>query len=312
MSRLPDRNEFDQPMDSGRQPQPETARRPASDSQERDSRGASSGAAELQRDHVRDFELAQRRPVEPRTPYRDRHWTYSLRNSEIQTLRELGTFRAIDSEALAEIGYRGNRDRMEQDLRNLIRQSLITRRPIEGAQGERMHVLTLTKAGQRFLRKQNLMPKDRPIYHGLVKPKEVRHDATLYRLYHKAARKIESDGGKVRTVALDYELKKRINRELSRLGADRHDRNKKIEIAHAHGVRVVNGRVVVPDLQVEYENAEGQMARVNLELATKNYRASHLQAKAQAGFTLYAPAQDSDRLRKALNDREITAEILSL
>src|SRR6185437_8962473 len=113
-------------------------------------------------------------------------------------------------------------------------------------------------------------------------------------------------------VALDYELKKRINKELARLGPERNNPDKKIEIAQAHGVRVVNGKVVVPDLQVEYEGAEGQMARVNLELATKNYRAGHLQAKAQAGFTLYAPAQDSDRLRRVLNDREITAEILSL
>ena len=77
-------------------------------------------------------------------------------------------------------------------------------------------------------------------------------------------------------------------------------------------MRVVNGRVVVPDLQIEYENAEGQLDRVNLELATKNYRAGQLQAKAQAGFTLYAAAQDSDRLRRVLNDREITAEILNL
>ncbi|MGH9713651.1 MAG: hypothetical protein ACRD5M_10170 [Candidatus Acidiferrales bacterium] len=235
-----------------------------------------------------------------------------MRTSEIQTLRELGTFRAIDSEALAEIGYRGDRDRMEQDLRNLIRQSLIARLPVEGPERQRMHVLTLTKAGQRFLRKQNFIPKNRPIYHGLVKPKEARHDATLYRLYHKAVRQIERAGGKVRKVALDYELKKRINKELARLGPDRDNRGKKIEIAQAHGVRVVNGKVAVPDLQVEYENGEGQLTRVNLELATKNYRPGHLQAKAQAGFTLYAPAQDSDRLRRALNDREITAEILSL
>ena len=201
---------------------------------------------------------------------------------------------------------------MEQDLRNLVRQSLITRRPIEGPERQRMHVLTLTKIGQRFLRKQNFMPKDRPVYYGLVKLKEARHDATLYRLYHKAARKIESDGGKVRTVMLDYELKKRINKDLARLGRERQNPDTKIDIAQAHGVRVVNGRVVVPDLQVEYENAEGELARINLELATKNYRAGHLQAKAQAGFALYAPAQDSDRLRRALNDREITAEILSL
>jgi hypothetical protein len=201
---------------------------------------------------------------------------------------------------------------MEQDLRNLIRQSLITRRGIEGPDKERHQVLTLTKAGQRFLAKQKLMPQGRPIYRGLVKSKESRHDSTLYRLYQKSARQIERDGGTVRKVALDYELKKRINRELARLGPDRHNPDKKNEIAQVHGVRVVNGKVVVPDLQIEYENAEGQLARVNLELATRHYRPGQLQAKAQAGFTLYAAAQDSDRLRRVLNDREITAEILSL
>src|SRR6185437_11773140 len=259
MSRRSERNEFEQPIDSVRQASPETVRKPDSDSQGRSSRGPNSEGAERQRDQHRDSGATQRRSAEPRTPYRDQHWTYSLRASEVQTLRDLGTFRAVDSEALAEIAYDGNRERMEQDLRNLVRQSLITRRPIEGPERQRMHVLTLTKIGQRFLRKQNFMPKDRPVYYGLVKLKEARHDATLYRLYHKAARKIESDGGKVRTVMLDYELKKRINKDLARLGRERQNPDTKIDIAQAHGVRVVNGRVVVPDLQVEYENAEGEL-----------------------------------------------------
>jgi len=311
MSRRYEPNELERAPQSERQRSDSTERRVESEPQDSRGRGTGSAAVEHQRDQ-RTVSPAQERSLEPRTPYRDRHWTYSLRASEIQTLRELGTFRAVDSESLAEIGYAGDRDRMEQDLRNLIRQSLATRQPIEGPEQRRMHVLTLTKAGQRFLRKQGLMPKDRPIYHGFVKPKEARHDATLYRLYQKAARQIERDGGKVRTVALDYELKKRINKELARLGPDRHSPDRKIEVAQANGVRVVNGRVVIPDLQIEYESAEGQLTRVNLELATKNYRSSHLQAKAQAGFTLYAPSQDSDRLRRVLNDREITAEILSL
>lgn len=312
MSRRSERNELEQPIDSMRQPSPEAVRRPESDSQGRSGRATNSGTAARQRDQHRDFGKAQRRSAEPRTPYRDQHWTYSLRASEIQTLRDLGTFRTVDSEALAEIAYDGNHERMEQDLRNLVRQSLITRRGAEGRDKERLEILTLTKAGRRFLAMQKLMPHGQPIYRGLVKPKEARHDAALYRLYHKAASDIERDGGRVRSVALDYELKKRINRELARLGPNHSDSNKKIEIAQMCGVRVVNGKVVVPDLQIEYENAEGQIARVNLELATKNYRPSQLQAKAQAGFTLYAPARDSDRLRRILNDREITAEILSL
>lgn len=312
MSRRSERNEFEQPIDSVRQPSPGTVRKSDPDSQGRSGRGPNSEAAEYQRDQHRDSSATQRRSTEPRTPYRDQHWTYSLRASEIQTLRDLGTFRAVDSEALGEIAYDRNHERMEQDLRNLIRQSLIIRRGVEGRDKERLEILTLTKAGRRFLTRHKLMPQGQPIYRGLVKPKEARHDAALYQLYHKAARVIERDGGRVRSVALDYELKKRINRELARLGPNHPDSNKKIEIAQAHGVRVVNGKVVVPDLQIEYENAEGQIARVNLELATKNYRPSQLQAKAQAGFTLYAPARDSDRLRRVLNDREITAEILSL
>jgi len=288
-----------------------TERRPESDSPDGCAHGANSGAGHSQ-ELERDIGPPQTRSTEPRTPYRDQRWTYSLRTSEIQTLRELGTFRAVDSEALAEIGYGGNRNRLEQDLRNLIRQSLITRRAIEGPESKRMHVLSLTKAGQRLLRNYKLMPKDRPIYYGLVKPKEAQHDATLYRLYQRAAHRIHRDGGNVRKVALDYELKKQINKELARLGTERHNPEKKNEIALAHGVRVVNGRVAVPDLQVEYENGEGQLARVNLELATKHYRPAQLQAKAQAGFSLYAPSQDADHLRRVLSDREITAEILSL
>lgn len=312
MSRRSERSEFEQPIDSVRQLSPGTVRKPDPDSQGRSGRGPNSEAAERQRDQHRDSGAAQGRSAEPRTPYRDQHWTYLLRASEIQTLRDLGTFRAVDSESLAEIAYDGNRERMEQDLRNLVRQSLITRRGVEGHDKDRLEILTLTKAGRRFLARQNLTPHGQPIYRGLVKPKEARHDAALHRLYHKAARDIEHNGGRVRSVALDYELKKRINRELARLGPDRPDSNKKIEIAQAHGVRVVNGKVMIPDLQIEYENAEGQLARVNLELATKNYRPSQLQAKAQAGFTLYAPVRDSERLRRVLNDREITAEILSL
>jgi len=311
MSRRYEPNEIDPRVESTGQQIQATERTREPDSQDQRSRGSSAAAAKPTRDQ-RHLSPAQARSAEPRTPYRDRHWTYSLRASEIQTLRELGTFRAVDSESLAEIGYSGNRDRMEQDLRNLIRQSLITRRGVEGPEKERIQVLTLTKAGQRFLARQKLMPKDQPIYRGLVKPREARHDATLYRLYHKASLQIERDGGKIRRVALDYELKKRINKEIAGLGPDKQDPNKKNQIAQAYGVRVVNGRVVVPDLQIEYDNAEGQLARVNLELATKHYRPGQLQAKAQAGFTLYAAAQDSDRLRRVLNDREITAEILAL
>ena len=145
MSRRYEPNEFAPLLDSVRQQVQGPERQRKFDAEDERGRGAGSATAEPSREQG-NVNPNQQRSTEPRTPYRDRQWTYSLRISEIQTLRELGTFRAVDSEALAEIGYAGNRDRMEQDLRNLIRQSLITRRSIDGLEKERFQVLTLTKA----------------------------------------------------------------------------------------------------------------------------------------------------------------------
>lgn len=311
MSRSDQRSDFNNHLDA-RQHSPEPSRRDerehASSAQDRGGNSESLHSPSPQR----EIEHQQKPSGEPRTPYRDRERTYTLRASEIRTLAELGTFRAVDAEALAEFAYEGNRARMEQDLKNLARQSLIARRTIEGPQADQVQTLTLTKAGKRFLSRQNLVPKNRPIYHGFVKPKEARHDANLYRVYQKVARKIARDGGNNLRVALDFELKKKVYRDLAKLGDEKNHPERKSDIAQAHGLRVVNGRITVPDLQVEYETPEGDMARVNIELATKHYRPRQMEAKAQAGFSLYAASQDADRLRRVLNDRELTAEILSL
>ena len=54
------------------------------------------------------------------------------------------------------------------------------------------------------------------------------------------------------------------------------------------------------------------MARVDLELATEHYRGRNLAEKVHAGFSIYAHAQDAAGLRRVLDQRELTAEILSL
>jgi hypothetical protein len=43
---------------------------------------------------------------------------------------------------------------------------------------------------------------------GLVKPRELAHDAQLYRLFQAEATRIEAEGGRVDRVLLDYELKR--------------------------------------------------------------------------------------------------------
>ena len=61
------------------------------------------------------------------------------------------------------------------------------------------------------------------VYHGLVKPREAKHDADLYRVYHKEAERIERAGGRPLRVILDYELKRDLNRDLATLGPEKDD-----------------------------------------------------------------------------------------
>ncbi|MGB2623638.1 MAG: hypothetical protein WAN32_08195 [Candidatus Acidiferrum sp.] len=247
----------------------------------------------------------------PRAYYvRDR--TYLLRDSEMHSLTEIGKFRVIAVSDLAKYAYDGNRARMEKDIRALARQSLVKDNTLEISQKKTLRVVTLTKAGHRVLKNTNQVADDQPIYHGLVKPREVKHDAHLYRLYQKEVVRIERGGGRAVRVLLDYELKRNLNRDLALLGPDKDDLDRKGEVAEKHGLQLVDGKIPVPDLRVEYETPELELRHVDLELATRDYRPRAMAAKASAGFSMYARSEDASRLRRVLDEREITAEILSL
>jgi hypothetical protein len=247
----------------------------------------------------------------PRAYYvRDR--AHLLRDSEMNSLKEIGKFRVIPVSDLAKFAYGGNRERMEKDIRALARQSLVKDRTLEISQKKTLRVVTLTKSGHRLLKNTNQVPDDQPIYHGLVKPREVKHDADLYRLYQKEVARIERGGGRPVRVLLDYELKRNLNRDLALLGPEKDDLDRKGEVAEKHGLQLVDGKIPVPDLRVEYETPELELRHVDLELATRDYRPRAMAAKAAAGFSMYARSEDASRLRRVLDEREITAGILTL
>jgi hypothetical protein len=230
----------------------------------------------------------------------------------MQSLKEIGRFRVIPVSDLAKYAYGGNRERMEKDIRGLARQSLLTDKTVEISQKKTLRVVTLTKAGHRLLKRTNQFPDDQPIYHGLVKPREVKHDADLYRLYQKEAARIVRAGGRPLRIILDYELKRSLNRDLALLGPEKDDPDRKNEIAARHGLQLVNGKIPVPDMRVEYETAELDVRHIDLELATREYRPRALAEKAAAGFSMYSRPEDASRLRRILDERELTAGILSL
>jgi hypothetical protein len=265
-----------------------------------------------------DFTEAREQPSTPHErgdsprAYYVRDRSYLVRDSEMNTLKEIGKFRVIPVADLAKFAYGGDRERMEKDIRSLARQSLLRDKTLEISQKKTLRVVTLTKTGHRLLKKTNQVANDQPIYHGLLKPREIKHDADLYRLYQKEAGRIERGGGRPVRVLLDYELKRILNRDLALLGSEKDNPGRKSEVADKHHLQVVNGKIPLPDLRVEYESGELELRHVDLELATRDYRPRAMAEKASAGFSLYSRSEDASRLRRVLDEREITAGILSL
>lgn len=250
-----------------------------------------------------------------RTKYADRNKDYSLRDSEIHTLGEVGKFRVVGLNDLAEFAYNGDRSRARNDVENLASQRLLTQTTIADPEHNPTPVITLTKEGHKLLSRGKVVPSSQAIYHGLKKPKEAFHDADLYRLYHKVSDEIEGRGGKILRVQLDYELKQELYSRLVRLPAGKRgdaDPIRKEVAGHFH-LKVVSGRIPIPDLRIEYVNENDyEIQRRDLELATEHYRPRGLSEKARAGFEFYARRGETDRLRRIRDDRELSAAIFSL
>ena len=256
----------------------------------------------------------EHRPKAVNSPpaYRLRNRTYFVRDSEFETLAEIGTFRLVAAGDLAQFRYQGDTGRMKREVRRLEQQQLLSEKTITIGERKTSRVFSLTKTGKRLVRKSNRLPDAQAVYYGPVNTREANHDAELYRLYQNEIARITRAGGRPLRVVLDYELKRNLNRDLATLAPQSDKHQARQRIAEMHGLSVVNGRIQIPDLRVEYETAEMARTHVDLELATRNYRLRGLAEKAKAGFSLYARREDAARLRRILDQSEITAEILSL
>jgi len=236
-----------------------------------------------------------------------------MNDSQAKAMGDIGTFRTIALRDLARVRYAGNEKQALEEVNTLLRQKLLRR---SVSQPDRAVYLTLTPKGHQFLLARNGQGSDenQVFYHGFVKPRETEHDAAIYQLYQKEAGNIIRSGGKVTRIILDFELKKSVNRKLAKLPSlpEEEQAQRKSEVANEHGLTVVNGKIQIPDLRLEYEDHDDNPAKVDLELATGHYRHGSLAAKSSAGFKIYASASDAVRLRRAIPDPEIMQEIFSL
>jgi len=238
--------------------------------------------------------------------------TFLLRDSELQTMAELGTFRVVAATDLARFAYASDSARMQRDIRRLTQQGLVSERTLPVSGRKTLRVLALTKTGKRVIEKAGVLPENQKVYHGILKPREAKHDAQLYRLFHAESDRIQNAGGKPLRVVLDYELKRDLNRDRAQLGDRQKDPQELESLAGRHGLLLVDGKIPLPDMRIEYQNAELEVQRLDLELATNHYRPRSLTTKAKAGFSLYSHRDDASRLRRILDEQELTARILTL
>ena len=238
-----------------------------------------------------------------------------LSERERGTLREIGRFRTIDAEALFKYRYSDKPAAFRQEIARLRQQGLILRRNIAvGKNRDTLVIVALTKEATKLVRQDSQLPENQAVYAGFVKPAEVPHDAAIYQMYQSEAAQIEARGGRVRRVVLDYELKKEVYSKLAKereAGALEHARRQQ-EIADQQRLPIVDGKIALPDLRIEYETPEGDLDHVDLELATEHYHRGHMDVKARAGFKMYGFVSTSRGRRAQWEGRDLTANVLSL
>ena len=222
--------------------------------------------------------------------------TYQLRASESAILATVGAFRVVPE---TDLQLTAGERTLPGDVRNLSDQNLLERHGIV-VNGHPTRVLVLTKEAKALLDAHQDSRDDgrKQEYHaGLVKPRELAHDAQLYRLYRAEAARIQAQGGRVRRVVLDYELKRDYQRYLNRsdrpAGISQED-DRWIYAAQAQ-LPIVDGCVELPDLRIEFETPDGTVSYRDVELITEHYSRSQFAVKARAGFSMYRAA--GSRLR---------------
>jgi len=222
-----------------------------------------------------------------RVEFRDR--SYALSGVETRALATVGAFRVVDTADFKP--DEGGRSGFDGDWRHLRDAGLVTQTTITNRDGAH-HVVSLTREGKDLLDAHITTRsggRQQAFYAGMVKPRELAHDARLYGVFRKEAQQIEGEGGRVTRVVLDYEVKRDYQQFLNRSDrpADAPPIDDRLAFAQAHDLKVVDGHLQLPDLRIEYETEDGRLEYRDVELITEQYSRGQMSGKARAGFTCY-------------------------
>ena len=210
-------------------------------------------------------------------------------------LTDIGVHGAVSYRDLAEIRFGGHPYATRRAVDMWIRDGLVTEGTAPGPNGNPFKIVTLTPAGlaeARELAAKRGMDRGQRIDIPRIRDAQASHDTAVYRACAEERERLRRRGAKVRRVRLDAELKSAVARasesERRRNGDRAADRERRREAGELGLPLDGADRVLYPDAQIEYEDAEGRTGRVNIEVASGDYREPALRAKAAAGFAMHA------------------------
>ena len=150
--------------------------------------------------------------------------------------------------------------------------------------------MSVTPAGKALLDQHRDPERDlgQAYYSGWVRPSEVWHDASLFRMVRQVEAELEQQGSRIERVILDDELKATAYRAIhdARSSGDT-DHDARRAVAEAQRLHLDGDRFVFPDVRLEVQDRDGTVRTVDLELVTKDYHRGHLSGKAGAGFRMF-------------------------
>ena len=237
---------------------------------------------------------------------RERGSTISFRERCARGLTDIGVHGAVSYRDLAEVRFGGHPYTTRRAVNGWIDDGLVEETAARGPNSNPFKVLTLTPLGVLKAREhaaQLGMDRRQEIRIPRIRSAQAAHDTAVYRACARERDRLCERGAKVRRVRLDAELKGTVARASE---SERRKNGRRAADAERH--RIASelglpldraGRVLHPDAQIEYEDAEGRTGRVNIEVASGNYSRQTIEAKAAAGFAMRAsgPAA-ADMLRK--------------
>ncbi|MBA3642281.1 MAG: hypothetical protein H0W53_24105 [Acidobacteria bacterium] len=261
------------------------------------SRGSSDRDRNLECDprdlFTRDLDLPRERE---RLPVRERDRVYEINDTESRMLATTGAFRVVSEGDLHDL--RDDSDNPRRSVRHLENEGLIRTSPL--CSNDR--AVVLTERGRDLLEANRFECPERSheprqtYYAGLRKPRELTHDTKVYRAYQRAEERLRGQGGRVRRVVFDYELKREYQRFLHERNRGKKDCDGRPDRepeeiarwAREHELPYDDGHVHFPDARIEYDDRDGWPQREDIEVVTPHYRGAHAGAAAKSGFRCYA------------------------